>query len=186
MAAVTRLSASSRSSRSACAFSSSRFCSSSPMRACSSCVWVCPPGAGGEVGTGERSAGERKPEEERKKRERSRSSSVRKTGEQVEGRQEVWGGVRPSLPICLRAEDRLQQPCPATGWGDHGHPGPFCHPYVALPLAAPGEEPRPTPHLASGSREPVSHFRHRKRRPGNPQDGWMSERPQDSWSPGLS
>lgn len=34
----------------------------------------------------------------------------------MEGREEVWGGARPSLSlsrICLRAEDRLQQPCPS-------------------------------------------------------------------------
>ena len=157
------MSASSRSSRSACAFSSSRFCSSSPMRACSSCVWVCPPGAGGEAGTGERSTGERKPEKERKKeRERSRSSSVRKTGEQVEGREEVWGGARPSLPDLFKGGGQAAATLPklATGWGDHGHPGPFCHPprgpsfrssWGRAPAYCPPRIREPSPFLTLGT-----------------------------------
>lgn len=149
------MSASSRSSRSACAFSSSRFCSSSPMRACSSCVWVCPPGAGGEVGTGERSTGERKPEKERKKREREAGHLLCARQENRWKEERRSGEVpAPRCRICLRAEDRLQQPCPSRplDGATTGTRVPSVTPHVALPFAAPGEEPQPTPHLASGSR----------------------------------
>lgn len=76
-------------------------------------------------------------------------------------REEVWGGGQvgllpaPQRPgwVLLRAEDRLQQPC--RSWplveGAMGTLGPSCHPQVALPLAAPREEPQaaPTPHTGS-------------------------------------
>ena len=175
------MSASSRSSRSACAFSSSRFCSSSPMRACSSCVWVCPPGAGGEVGTGERSTGERKPEEERKKRERERQVilCVRQ-----ESSRRKRGGLGRSPPLAEPQQDLFKGrgqaaatlPKPAPGWGDNGHPGPSVTPpptpHVALPLPAPGEEPRLLPTSHQGAESP---FPHRYLHPGNPQDGWLSK-----------
>ena len=44
---------------------------------------------------------------------------MRKTGEQVEGREEVWGGARPSLPDLFKGGGQAAAtlPKPAPGWG---------------------------------------------------------------------
>ena len=87
---------------------------------------------------------------------------MHKTGEQVKEREEVWGGGAgwaccPPLTVSQlgsfkgRAQTAATLPKPAPGRGDNGHPDPFCHPQVALPLAAPGEEAKPTLPAPSGS-----------------------------------
>lgn len=94
-------------------------------------------------------------------------------------REEVWGGgagwaccppltVSPLGVFKGRAETAATLPKPAPGRGDNGHPDPFCHPQVALPLAAPGQEPKPAPPPHIGKPRAVSHFRHRILHTGSP------------------
>lgn len=117
-----------------------------------------PPGAGGEVGSGERAQG--KEAGGREKEREAASSTVNKTEQAKERRwlgerEEVWvratrgPASRPSV-CCTgffkgagRVAATLHKLAP--GGGGNGHPGPFCHPQVALPRAAPREKPQPAP-----------------------------------------
>lgn len=170
---VTLLSANSWSSRSACAFSSSRLCSSSPMRACSSCVWVWSTrgGWGGGVrgeGTGKGS---------RRKRERERGGVIYHEQDRAGQGEEVSRGKRGDVVRATRGPaSRSSVGCTGffkgTGWaaatlpklahggGGNGHPGPFCHPQVALPVQLLGRSPGRLPYH-TGSVRAGFHFRHR-------------------------
>lgn len=115
------------------------------------------------MGSGKRAQG--KEAGGREKEREAASSTMNKTEQAKERRwlgerEEVWvratkvratkgPASRPSAGCTgfFKGTGRAAATLPKLnhGRGGNGHPGPFCHPQVALPRAAPGEKPQPAP-----------------------------------------